>query len=340
MAHLFIIAGHGAGDSGAVGYIGKKMYTEAERVRALAKKLSALGGSNVTVADTSRNWYADKGINTLSIPKSWQIVELHMDGASSSARGGHVIIKFGYKPDSYDTALAHFIAGFTPGRANTIVGRSNLANVNRAAVKGYSYRLLECGFITNQTDLNKFNNNLDTLARGILSAFGIGTTAQAGWVADKIGWWYRHADGSYTKNGWEQIGGDWYWFDNKGYAVHDTWKEIKGHWYYFKSDCRMVKGWKKVDGKWYYLSKQASKDYPEGSMRDGWLMDGRYWYYLNPKKGGPHGAMCNGFIEVDGQTYYCRPKAEAGYPEGSMVTGKKTINGKEYYFETDGRMKI
>lgn len=51
MAHLFIIAGHGAGDSGAVGYIGKKMYTEAERVRALAKRLSALGGSNVTVGD-------------------------------------------------------------------------------------------------------------------------------------------------------------------------------------------------------------------------------------------------------------------------------------------------
>ena len=157
-----------------------------KRVRALAGRLSALGGSNVTVGDTSRNWYADKGISTLSIPKSWQIIELHMDGASASARGGHVIIKSGYKPDAYDAALAHFIGGFTPGRANTIVGRSNLANVNRAAVRGYSYRLLECGFITNQTDLNKFNNNLDTLARGILGAFGIGTTAQAGWVADKM----------------------------------------------------------------------------------------------------------------------------------------------------------
>ena len=131
MAHIFVIAGHGVGDSGAVGY----GYTEAERVRALAGRLSALGGSNVTVGDTSRNWYADKGISTLSIPKSRQIIELHMDGASASARGGHVIIKSGYKPDAYDTALAHFIGGFTPGRANTIVGRSNLANVNRAAVR-------------------------------------------------------------------------------------------------------------------------------------------------------------------------------------------------------------
>lgn len=45
MAHLFLIAGHGAGDSGAVGY----GYTEAERVRALARRIVALGGSNVTL---------------------------------------------------------------------------------------------------------------------------------------------------------------------------------------------------------------------------------------------------------------------------------------------------
>lgn len=51
MAHLFVIAGHGAGDCGAVGY----GYTEAERVRYLAARLAALGGSNVTVADTKRN---------------------------------------------------------------------------------------------------------------------------------------------------------------------------------------------------------------------------------------------------------------------------------------------
>ena len=58
MAHLYVIAGHGAGDCGAVGY----GYTEAERVRALASRLSALGGGNVTVADMNRNWYADNGI--------------------------------------------------------------------------------------------------------------------------------------------------------------------------------------------------------------------------------------------------------------------------------------
>ena len=173
MTHLFLIAGHGAGDSGAVGY----GFTEAERVRALASRIVAYGGSNVTLGDTNRNWYADRGITSLNIPKDWQILELHMDSGSASAKGGHVIIKQGYNPDQYDTALANFIGSFFPGRANKIVGRANLADVNRSAAKGYSYRLLENGFISNKDDLTKFNNNLDELARGILSAFGIGALA-------------------------------------------------------------------------------------------------------------------------------------------------------------------
>ena len=173
MAHLFIIAGHGAGDSGAVGY----GYTEAERVRALARRIVALGGSNVTLGDVSRNWYADKGISSLNIPKSYQILELHMDSGVSTAKGGHVIIKEGYSPDQYDTALANFIGSFFPGRANKVVGRAHLANVNRAATKGYSYRLLENGFISSKTDLTKFNSKIDDLARGILKAFGISSVA-------------------------------------------------------------------------------------------------------------------------------------------------------------------
>ena len=110
MAHLYVIAGHGAGDCGAVGY----GYTEAERVRALASRLTALGGGNVTVADMNRNWYADNGIMSLNIPKDWQILELHMDSNVPSVKGGHVIIEEGYSPDKYDTALANFISSFFP----------------------------------------------------------------------------------------------------------------------------------------------------------------------------------------------------------------------------------
>lgn len=88
-----------------------------------------------------------------------------------------MIIKEGYNLDQYDTALANFIGSFFPGRANKVVGRVHLANVNRAATKDYSYRLLENGFISNHEDLNKFNSQIDDLAREILKAFGITSAA-------------------------------------------------------------------------------------------------------------------------------------------------------------------
>ena len=108
-----------------------------------------------------------------------------MDSGVSTAKGGHVIIKEGYNPDQYDTALANFIGSFFPGRANKVVGRAHLANVNRASAKGYSYRLLENGFITNKTDLTKFNDEIDDLARGILKSFGIASAAPVAPVKKK-----------------------------------------------------------------------------------------------------------------------------------------------------------
>ena len=171
MAHVFLICGHGAGDSGAVG----NGYQEQERVRTLGARIKALGGDYVTLADTSKNWYKTAGINTLTIPKDWQILELHMDSGSASARGGHVIIKQGYTADKYDNALAKMLKEILPGRSNMIVGRGDLANVNRAAAKGYGYRLVEFGFISNKNDVKIFNSRMDDIAEGVLKAFDIPT---------------------------------------------------------------------------------------------------------------------------------------------------------------------
>ena len=119
MAHLFVIAGHGAGYSGACA----SGFSEAERVRALAKRIKALGGNQVTLGDFNRDYYADNGISSLDIRNYWQITELHMDSAAAGAKGGHVIIKAGFTPDQYDNALASFIGGVLPGRSNLIVGQ-------------------------------------------------------------------------------------------------------------------------------------------------------------------------------------------------------------------------
>lgn len=169
MAKLFVIAGHGAGDPGACA----GGYSEADLVRQLAARLKTRGGDEVIVGDTSVNWYASNYISAGKCPKGVPVIELHMDSAAASAKGGHVIIKNGLKADSIDNSLASFIGSFMPGRSQTLVGRSDLANPNRAARMGVNYRLMECGFITNEGDRSKFINQMDALAYGILTAFGI-----------------------------------------------------------------------------------------------------------------------------------------------------------------------
>ena len=167
---LFVIAGHGAGDCGAVG----NGYKEAERVRVLAQKIKDLGGAKVTLADFAKNSYRSNLIGKHEVPKDCVILELHLDSSKNTkARGGHVIINANFKADEYDEALAKMISEMFPGRAKTIVGRTDLANVRRAAETGYNYRLLECCFISNADDIKKFNANIDTLARKILACFDI-----------------------------------------------------------------------------------------------------------------------------------------------------------------------
>ena len=166
---VFVIPGHGAGDPGACG----GGYSEAERVRALARRIKAYGGDSVILADFSRNYYADNGISSLGLPTDTQIVELHMDSGAESARGGHVIVQAGLGTDRYDRAIASEIARIFPGRAVTLVERGDLANPARAAARGYGYRLVENGFISNATDRSIFNGKIDEIAKAYCRAFGI-----------------------------------------------------------------------------------------------------------------------------------------------------------------------
>lgn len=168
MPKLFVISGHGAGDPGACG----NGYSEAERVRALASRIKELGGDDVMLADFDRNYYADNGISYMSLPDDCSIVELHMDSGGAGARGGHVITSI-RGANKYDYALARLMERIFPGRANLIVQRSDLANPNRAAYRGFDYRLIENGFISNAGDVDTFNSQLDEIAYGYLAAFGI-----------------------------------------------------------------------------------------------------------------------------------------------------------------------
>ncbi|WP_308586068.1 hypothetical protein [uncultured Holdemanella sp.] len=59
------------------------------------------------------------------------------------------------------------------------------------------------------------------------------------WVKTNGKYWYRHTDGSYTRNNFEKIYGKWYYFDSNGYRI-TGWKKVGSTWYYFTSSGEMA----------------------------------------------------------------------------------------------------
>lgn len=104
------------------------------------------------------------------------------------------------------------------------------------------------------------------------------TSKNAGnWIKQGDRWWYQHTDGSYTKNGWEQIKGKWYKFDQEGW--------MQTGWQAWGTDSTGQTAW-------YYMN-------PDGSMATSQWIDDKY--YVDSS-----GVMArNGYVKSkNGDTYY------------------------------------
>ena len=116
------------------------------------------------------------------------------------------------------------------------------------------------------------------------------------WIQSNGRWWYKHSDGSYTRNGWEKINETWYYFDSEGW---------------------MKTGWFNEHGNWYYLDAS-------GAMKTGWCLISGSWYYLNTS-----GVMQTGLQTIEGKQYYLADS-------GAMQTGWHNIGDDTYFFASSG----
>ncbi|MGN0398690.1 MAG: hypothetical protein ACI4EO_01060, partial [Blautia sp.] len=147
------------------------------------------------------------------------------------------------------------------------------------------------------------------------------TTKPGTWIKSSNGrWWYKHDDGTYTKNGWEYIDGKWYHFDPEGW-MQTGWLEVDGKWYYLSGSGAMVTGWLKLDGKWYYFKSS-------GVMVTGWVSVGGKWYFMNSS-----GVMQTGWKKIDGYWYALDSNT------GAMITGWFFDGNQYYYLKKDGKMQ-
>ena len=184
MTHL-LIAGHGKQknggfDPGATGLItkGEHRYVKEDLFPAMKKFLPK---NHKLVFFDDYNVYSYG--NIVSLAKKYnasQITEFHFDAAGSTATGGHVIIHSSYSPDKMDLALRDTIKSMVgtiyshKGHAG-VSGRNNLANVNRTANAGITYRLVELGFGTNKDNAKVLTEDVETYAKKLVKTL-TGTT--------------------------------------------------------------------------------------------------------------------------------------------------------------------
>ena len=211
---ILIVSGHGYNDPGAVGngtnerdFIRKYIAPNVQKyLKQAGHTVDLYGGSK-----QNQNLYTDTaygerigdnknyGMYWVHNQKYDVVVELHLDAASASATGGHVIISNHWPADKIDKDINNCLKT----NVSTIRGidpRNDLLNANVAGRLGTNYRLVEMGFITNKKDMNYLKKNYDKFSKELAGAINgkpIGGTSAGSKKAKQTKWNWK---GRFTPN--------------------------------------------------------------------------------------------------------------------------------------------
>lgn len=291
MAKVFLGVGHGGSDPGAVGYI-KEADVNLSMALACRDYLQAHGVEVKMSRTKDENDTLSEEIRECNAFNPDYAVDIH-----NNAGGGDGFEVIHTLNGGKGKILAQNIEAEVKAIGQNSRGLKTKANSSGNDYFGFIRSIkapsviVEGVFVDNAADAAQADTQAEQAAFGVAYAKGILKTLnipyqndarKSEWVQDSAGWWYRHADGSYTTNGWEQISGTWYYFDGSGYML-SGWHYINGKWYYLNEEHdgafgAMKTGWVSVGGHWYYLRADGSM------VENEWLQDGDKWYYL--KEGG------------------------------------------------------
>ena len=173
---ILLIAGHGAGDPGAVGY-----GTEATETRRVLNEVKALFGGYDVIVDvypTNRNAYADIGNGSLQVnfANYDYVFEIHFNSAANQeATGVEIWVTPAEQGITVEQAIVNKVASL--GYSNRGIKREDFRVIRTAKNKGTSAALIETCFISNRGDMNRYNGNFtkvcNAMVEGIAEGFGI-----------------------------------------------------------------------------------------------------------------------------------------------------------------------
>lgn len=174
--NILLIAGHGNGDSGAVGNGYKEADLTRDFVALLHEKLKHK--CNTDIADTSINWFQYLGTKSFDFSKYDYVLEIHFNAGGGT--GSEIYVTSSESGITVEEAIVDQLR--TAGNfKNRGVKRKNFRVINRVKAQGVSSALLEVCFIDNANDMSVYQSKKDVLAQsvamGILKGFGLDDTS-------------------------------------------------------------------------------------------------------------------------------------------------------------------
>ena len=181
---ILIASGHGYSDPGAVGngtnerdFIRKYIAPNVQKyLKQAGHTVDLYGGSKQDQNLYTDTAYGERLGDTKNYGMYWikqqkydVVVELHLDAASPSASGGHVIISNQWPADKIDKDI-HNCLKATVGTIRDIDPRNDLLNANVSGRLNINYRLVEMGFITNKKDMDYLKKNYDKFSKELAGA--------------------------------------------------------------------------------------------------------------------------------------------------------------------------
>lgn len=187
--NILLIAGHGAGDPGAVG-CGYQEATETRKMATAVKPLLEAYGANVTMYDQNKNAYDVLRFGG-SLPLSGvdYVIEFHLNagvgdtGGNGVTTGTEILVDQSEAGTTVEQEILSRICAL--GFKNRGVKRRNdLLVQNTVTNYGISHALIETCFIDDADDMKlyaaKFNQIAQAIADGVAVGFGLAKTEQEG----------------------------------------------------------------------------------------------------------------------------------------------------------------
>ena len=160
---ILLIAGHGDGDSGAVGNGCKEAELTREVVALLKPELERI--CSVDIADTTRNWFEYLGSNSYNFKGYDYVLEVHFN--SGGGTGTEIYVTTSEVGTGVEAAIVENISNAV-GYRNRGVKRTNFRVISRVKSQGVPAALLEVCFIDSASDVQIYQSKKEYIIKAIV----------------------------------------------------------------------------------------------------------------------------------------------------------------------------